>query len=44
MTVLNKPHWRCDVCDSSRYRVFKDRITCYKCGKSYENMELEIVS
>lgn len=28
-----KPHWRCDGCDSSRFKVVtKGEIKCYSCG------------
>lgn len=32
---MKKPHYRCDRCDCSRYRVLsnkEDRICCFNCG------------
>lgn len=30
---MDKPHWRCDNCDGSRYKIWKDdTISCTKCG------------
>lgn len=30
---MNKPHWRCSKCDSSRYKVNADKtISCNSCG------------
>lgn len=30
---MNKPHWRCDRCDTSRFKVIdKGEIKCYNCG------------
>lgn len=30
---MDKPHWRCERCDGSRYHIWKDKsISCTKCG------------
>ena len=32
MMLMDKPHWRCDRCDSSRFKVVtKGQIQCYSC-------------
>ncbi len=36
-----KPHWRCENCDSSRYKVLNDGIVCYRCGRFTSNEERE---